>query len=111
MAIKKSFNDGNFNWNDVLDTQDALDKGILGSTTAGKMKSTTTNKLLIGPNDVTSATYDIQANKDTLGSLLSLGGVDASTGIAAYKKRKLEQTNLANQGVGQSQSILGGGIS
>ncbi len=112
MAVKNNFNNGNFTWEDVFNTQDALDNGILGSVAAG---TTTTKKTLPwyerSGSDSTTSTANFSANASNFGSMLSMNnGMDASTGIAAYKKRRNEQTLLKSQGVGNTQSILGGSV-
>lgn len=97
-----------YTYQDLFDTQDALDTGILNQVKYGTQTRTGSDPFrkmfqAIGiPGG--SATKDLMANKDTLGSML--GQSDA---IAAYKKRKLEQQKMAQAGVGVQQSILGGG--
>jgi hypothetical protein len=105
MAVKKNFNDGNFSWQDVFDTQEALDTGILGYATAGTLTETNTDKFRDTKDSLTS---DVQT-KD-LGSMLNMqGNIGAQEGIDAYRRRKLDQAKLSKQqGTGQSQSILGG---
>ena len=109
MAVKKSLLNG-YTYQDLFDTQEALDTGILGGvkygteTTSTRMESpigsiNISNRLFGGPT-----TTDLYANKENLGAV-----TNQSDAIAANKKRKEEQKLKAQQGFGTSQSILGGG--
>ncbi len=104
MAVKKTLMDG-YTYQDMFDTQEALDSGLLNQVSAG---TTTTYKKGTGwlnKNEISGGSKsDWMANKDTLGSIL--GQTEA---IAANRKRRLEQQKMAQAGVGTQQSILGGG--
>lgn len=94
-----------YTYQDLFDTQDALDSGLLDSVNAGTI--TTTRDIPWYKRDgasSTNTTTNLLANKDNLGSIL--GKSDA---ISAYKKRKVEQQKMTQAGVGAQQSILGGG--
>lgn len=100
-----------YTFQDLFDTQDALDNGLLNSVEVGTITKTKKNKGFLGfgadrPEDVakTAQTSPWMADANSLGSIL--GQTDA---IAAFKKRKLEQQKMAQAGVGTQQSILGGG--
>jgi hypothetical protein len=47
----------------------------------------------------------LMANADNIGSILG-----KTAELEAFKTRRKQQTNLQNQGVGRSQSILGGSL-
>ena len=109
MAVKKNVNKGPISWEDVFDTQEALDSGILGSVTAGTETKVSSNTGFYGVGSSRSETSgDYQANKDDFGSMLILDGMSASTAIDANKKRKKEQEKTRQAGFGGTQSILGG---
>jgi len=112
MAVKTNWNNQKtVNWDDVFDTQEALDSGILGSVTAGTQTDITSNTGFFGVGaSRNETTGGYKANKNDFGSMLEIDGVDASVGIAANKARKKEQSNERAQGKGLSQSILGGTV-
>lgn len=105
MAVKKRLADG-YTYEDLFDTQEALDKGILGSVAAGTTTTYERGTGFFNKNEVSGEgrVSDWMGNKDTLGTIL--GKTDA---IAANKKRKKEQTLTGASGFGSSNSILGGG--
>lgn len=108
MAVKQNFLKYGYNYNDLYDTQDALDAGEISNVKVGTYASARVNKDALGlTGQKTVGGGDIIANKDNLGTLLGRG-MDES--IAAYKKKKLEQQGIASQGLGRSQSILGGSV-
>lgn len=107
MAVKKKLLD--YTYEDLFDTQEALDTGILNQVNVGTYTTTTSgSKGFLGfgkGRPKTSEPMDLMANKDNLGSLLGL-----SDAIAANKKRKQEQLKVSSQaGLTGQQSILGGG--
>lgn len=105
MAVKKILADG-YSYEDLFDTQEALDSGSIASSRAGTTTTNSVGKGWLNKGDISGegTTTGLYANKDTLGSIL--GMTDA---IAANKKRKKEQTMTGNAGFGASNSILGGG--
>ena len=104
MAVKKNLMNG-YSYQDLFDTQDALDSGDLSSVNAGTKSWRVQQSFLGVKGNAAGGTGPQTANASTLGSIL--GQTEA---IGAYKKRKQEQQGLAKQGVGQSQSILGGTV-
>lgn len=103
MAVKKTLMDG-YTYQDMFDTQDALDSGDLKQVQAGTKTWSAQQSFLGIKGSKAGGTGAWMADASTLGSIL--GQTDA---IAAYKKRKLEQQKMAQAGVGSQQSILGGG--
>lgn len=99
MAAKKRLID--YTYEDLFDTQDALDVGTMKEVQAGTQSWSKEGSFF---THGASGTSPLMANKDNLGSIL--GQTDS---IAAYKKRKLEQQKMAQAGIGTQQSILGGG--
>jgi hypothetical protein len=102
MAVRKSLL-GGYTYQDMFDTQDALDAGTLSSAVTGTFDVKTAGKGFLGLATDTN-TYNQSANKNTLGS--QLGQTES---ILGYKKRKLEQEQARNRGSNTQQSILGGG--
>lgn len=105
MAVKKNLKNSTIE--DVYDTQNALDTGILGSV-AVPTKTTTPQKTtgIFGEaegyqNNVTN-TVDFY-NKDTLGSILGM-----TDPINQDRRRRKAQEVLGKQGFGVQSSILGG---
>ena len=104
MAVRKSLL-GGYTYEDLFDTQAALDTGALDkSLVAQKTSQDQLSFLGIKGNKSTPYNTNTFGNSENLGSLL--GQTDA---IAANKKRKLEQQKMAQNGYGVQQSILGGG--
>ena len=106
MAVKKKLLDG-YTYEDLFDTQEALDSGLLNQVSAGTTTTYQKGTGWLNKNEISGGSgvkSDWMANKDTLGSIL--GQTDA---IAANRKRRLEQQKMAQAGVGTQQSILGGG--
>lgn len=99
MAVRKNLID--YTYQDLFDTQEAMDTGMLNQVQAGTKSWSKEGSFF---THGASGTSPLMATKDTLGSIL--GQTDA---IAAFKKRKLEQQKMAQAGVGTQQSILGGG--
>lgn len=112
MAVKTNWNNQKqVSWDDVFDTQEALDAGILGSVTSGYQTDITSNTGFFGVGaSRNETTKGYQANAGDFGSMLDIDGMSAATGIAANKERKLEQKKTKAQGKGVSQSILGGTV-
>lgn len=105
MAVKSILSNG-YTMNDLFDTYDALQSGSLNQTQVG----TQINRKPIPWYKRSGRSYDetsspIMAGQDNLGSLLG-----KSEELNAYKKRKQEQANTAQQGAGRTQSILGGTV-
>ena len=103
MAVKKTLMDG-YTYQDMFDTQEALDSGLLNQVQAGTKTWSSQQSFAGIKGNKAGGTSAWMADKDTFGSIL--GQTDA---IAAFKKRKLEQQKMAQAGVGTQQSILGGG--
>jgi len=112
MAVKKNLADP-YKIEDIYDTQNALDKGILGSVAidtkfSGNQGSTFTKTLNYNNNANTSSVFEPNNNStiagNTFGSIL--GMTDA---INANRKKRAEQDKSSGQGFGLSSSILGGG--
>jgi len=105
MAVRKRLEDG-YSYEDLFDTQEALDEGILGSVAAGTTTTYERGTGFLNKGDISGSgrVSDWMANKSTFGTIL--GKTDA---IAANKKRKKEQTLTGASGFGSSNSILGGG--
>lgn len=102
MAVKKILADGH-SYQDLFDTQDALDQGILGSVDVGT-KSWSAQQSFAGiKGSKAGGTSRWMAGASDLGTIL--GQADA---IAANKKRKKEQNMAGANGFGGSNSILGG---
>lgn len=97
-------------WQDIYNTQDKLDSGELASTPGVFDNFETTQKSFAGIKGSKSTSFTGQSvgslDKDNYYTSV-LGGADA---IAGYKKKKMEQQGLKNQGIGLSQSILGGSV-
>lgn len=93
-----------YTYQDMFDTQEALDSGLLNSVNAGNKAWSVQSSFMGIKGAKAGGSGPITATADTLGSVL--GQTDA---IAAFKKRKLEQQKMAQAGVGTQQSILGGG--
>ncbi len=116
MAVKKpkdNFSNGKFTWEEIFDTQDALDNGILGSVTAGTISQKSSDEKFLGMNINAADGYAAKAydaNSSDFGSMVSIGGQSGADGILSYKKRRSDQIKTRNQGVGTSQSILGGSV-
>ena len=104
MAAKRSLLGQQNTLQDFFDTQDALDNGSLDQSTVGRTNFHQDGSFFTHGKDWYN---DTNANKDNFSSIL---GGDVGNSVAAYKKRKLEQQGLGKQGVGQSQSILGGSV-
>ena len=108
MAVKKNLADP-YTIEDIYDTQNALDKGILGSVNV-PTTTTTTHTEKGGWQNMNRSDTTTQQNpidpygKDNFGSIL--GMTDA---INANRKKRAEQDKTAGQGFGLSSSILGGG--
>lgn len=104
MAVKKSLL-GGYTYQDLFDTQEALDTGKLKDVEAAVEVTTHTQEDPIFGIGLKSweTRRNVYASKDDLGSIL--GQTEA---IAANKKRKEEQKIKAQQGFGTAQSILGG---
>lgn len=105
MAVKKRLEDG-YSYEDLFDTQEALDNGILGAVSAGTVTTYERGTGFLNKGDISGdgKVSDWMANKSNFASIL--GKTDA---IAANKKRKKEQTLTGASGFGSSNSILGGG--
>lgn len=112
MAVKTNWNNQKtVSWDDVFDTQEALDAGILGSVTAGTQTDITSNTGFFGVGaSRNETTKGYKAGAGDFGSMLDIDGMSASVGIAANKDRKLKQKQTKDQGNGLSQSILGGTV-
>jgi hypothetical protein len=98
---------GGYTYQDLFDTQEALDTGLLKQVQAGTQSWSKTGSGIFGTSlgaSTAGGTRSIMAGAGDLGSIL--GQSDA---IAAFKKRKVEQQKTAQQGFGIQQSILGGG--
>lgn len=109
MAVKKKLY-ANSSFSDIYDTQEALDKGILGSvaipTTLTYQDEVAGGGFLgLGTKmETRTKSYDETATKDTLGSILG-----QTNAIEANRKKRAEQVKTAGQGFGLQSSILGGG--
>lgn len=85
---------------DFFDTYDALASGKLKQTQVGYTATSGGGGLFSSPVEIISNTM---ADANSLGSLLG-----KTSELEAYKTRKKQQSTLLDQGVGRSQSILGG---
>lgn len=94
---------GTTSYDELFKIQDDLDSGTIGSVKVGNEYKHTDGGLFSSGRD--EMVGPVNEDKNTFGSLL--GQTDA---LNAYKKRKTDQSNLANQGIGRSQSILGGTV-
>lgn len=120
MAVKKNLADP-YTIEDIYDTQNALDKGILGSVNVPTTTTTThTEKggwqnmnrsdttTQSNPNDLFN--NDPNFNKTPNGGTNTFGSILGMTdAINANRKKRAEQDKASGQGFGLSSSILGGG--
>lgn len=106
-AKKKNYDiKDNYNINDMFETQDALDDGILGSVVAGTRTTYERGTGWLNENEISGngVDSDAYANKDTLGSMLGM-----TDQIALHRKRRNEQRANKSNGFDLSSSVLGGG--
>lgn len=93
---------------DVYDTQNALDKGILSQVTVPVVNSTTYTEKggwqNLNRSNTVSSNADELFNKDNLGSILGM-----TSAIDANRKKRTEQAQAGQAGFGPQASILGGG--
>lgn len=119
MAVKNNFKNG-YSYADIYDTQDALDKGILGSVSVPTTTTETTTEKggwqNMNRSNTTSSSADElfnndpNFNKDKAGNGYTFGSILGMTdAINANRKKRTEQDKTAGQGFGLQSSILGGG--
>jgi hypothetical protein len=104
MAAKSILGNG-YNYQDLFDTYDALASGKQKDVNVGSTYKKTSGGWNNWQNRTTESTTPLMANAENIGSLLG-----KTEELEAYKTRKKQQTNLQSQGVGRSQSILGGSL-
>lgn len=108
MAVKKSIKNG-YSYEDLYDTQTALDKGVLGSV--GVLTNEIAGKGGNAYSTVSEQQYNNNPNfnKDAAGKGYTLGSIlGMNDPIEANRKKRAEQDKAAGQGFGVSSSILGG---
>lgn len=91
---------------ELLDTANAMDEGILGSVKSGTVTKRTDERFLgmnINQDNSSTSDYEVKSAQE-LGSILGQSDL-----ISTNRKKRLEQQKAAGQGIGSKQSILGGG--